>query len=83
MYISENTSQIGETSIEKIKQIEEPTYKIRAKVVEPTITEVDWSGYFEEINGTGVIRSYIEEYEKNLTVCFNLKDPTFNMFLVD
>jgi len=28
-------------------------------------------------NDSGVIRSYIEEYENNLTVCFNLTDPTY------
>lgn len=38
-----------------ITQTEEATDEIQEEVVEPIITEVDWSNYFEEINGAAVI----------------------------
>lgn len=54
-HVSENAAQTEETSIEKIEQIEETTDEFPEAVIEPTITEVDWSDYFEEINGAAVI----------------------------
>lgn len=53
--VSEEMNQTEETSIEKIMQTEEATDEIQEKVVEPIITEVDWSNYFEGINGAAVI----------------------------
>lgn len=52
---AENMSQTEEAPAEKITQTEESTDLIQKEAVEPMITEVDWSNYFEEINGAAVI----------------------------
>lgn len=55
MQVSEDMSQREEASTEQITQPEEAADEIQEEVVEPMITEVDWSDYFEEINGAAVI----------------------------
>lgn len=55
MQVSEDMSQRQDASTEKITQTEEAADEIHEEVVEPLITEVDWSNYFEEINGAAVI----------------------------
>ncbi|MCI8408025.1 MAG: class D beta-lactamase [Lachnospiraceae bacterium] len=55
MQVLEDNSQTEESSIEKKAQIEEETDESQEKVVEPMIMEVDWSDYFEKINGAAVI----------------------------
>lgn len=52
---SEDMSQTEEAPTEKITQTEESTDPIQEQEVESAITEVDWSNYFEEINGAAVI----------------------------
>lgn len=52
---SEDMSQTEEAPTEKITQTEEATDPIQEQEVESAITEVDWSNYFEEINGAAVI----------------------------
>ena len=52
---TKNTSQTEETSIDKPEQTEEATDNVQKEAAEPMITEVDWSDYFEEINGAAVI----------------------------
>lgn len=47
-HTSKNTSQMEESFMDTTEQIEEAT-------VEPIIMDVDWSDYFEEINGSAVI----------------------------
>ena len=47
-HTSKNTSQMEESFMDTTEQIEEET-------VEPIIMDVDWSDYFEEINGSAVI----------------------------
>lgn len=55
MQVWEDMSQRQDASTEKITQTEEAADEIHEEVVEPLITEVDWSNYFEEINGAAVI----------------------------
>lgn len=55
MQVSEEIPQMEESSLEKITQAKESAVTIQEEVVEPTISEVDWSNYFEEINGAVVI----------------------------
>lgn len=55
MQVSEDMSQREEASTEQITQPEQAADEIQEEVVEPMITEVDWSDYFEEINGAAVI----------------------------
>lgn len=55
MQVSEEANQVEEASTEKITKTEEATDEIQEEVAEPMITEVDWSNYFEEINGAAVI----------------------------
>lgn len=59
MLLSEETEQIEQTeesSADDILQIEEtPTDEIQEVIVEPMIEDMDWSNYFEGINGAAVI----------------------------
>lgn len=59
MPLSEETEQIEQTegsSADDILQIEEtPTDEIQEVIVEPMIEDMDWSNYFEGINGAAVI----------------------------
>lgn len=57
---SEDMSQTEEAPTEKITQTEESTDPIQEQEVESAITEVDWSNYFEEINGAAVIYDPVE-----------------------
>ena len=54
-HVSKNTSQMEESSIDKVAQTEEATNYFQEEATEPMIKEMDWSDYFEEINGTAVI----------------------------
>lgn len=55
MQVSEEVNQTEESVTEKMTQTEETTDEIQEETVEPTITEEDWSNYFEEMNGAAVI----------------------------
>lgn len=56
MPLSEETEQTEESSADDILQIEEtPTDEIQEVIVEPMIEDMDWSNYFEGINGAAVI----------------------------
>lgn len=59
MPLSEETEQIEQTeesSADDILQIEEtPTDEIQEVIVEPMIEDMDWSNYFDGINGAAVI----------------------------
>lgn len=55
MQVSEEVNQTEESVTEKMTQTEETTDEIQEEAVEPTITEEDWSNYFEEMNGAAVI----------------------------
>lgn len=75
--VSEEMNQTEETSIEKIMQTEEATDEIQEKVVEPIITEVDWSNYFEGINGAAVIYDPTENCYQvyNQELAFTRRSP--------
>lgn len=60
MQVSEEMNLTEKSSTEKMTQTEETTDEIQEEVVEPMITEVDWSNYFEEINGAAVIYDPVE-----------------------
>lgn len=55
MQMPEETGQMEETSVKKVTQIVETPNERQEKTVAPIITEVDWSNYFEEINGSAVL----------------------------
>lgn len=56
MQAPEEIIQIEESSTEEIPQIEETIAdEAQEEIVEPIIAEVDWSNYFDEINGAAVI----------------------------
>lgn len=56
MQAPEEIIQIEESSTEEIPQIEETIAdEVQEEIVEPIIAEVDWSNYFDEINGAAVI----------------------------
>lgn len=56
MPLSEETEQTEESSADDILQIEEtPTDEIQEVIVEPMIEDMDWSNYFDGINGAAVI----------------------------
>lgn len=74
---AEDMSQTEEALIEKITQTEEATDLIQKEAVEPMITEVDWSNYFEEINGAAVIYDPTENcyYIYNQELALNRRSP--------
>lgn len=54
--VSEEIIQIKETPIDEIQQTSETiTDEVQSETTEPIIEEVDWSGYFDGINGAAVI----------------------------
>lgn len=55
MQASEEMSQTEDASIEEIAKAEEAADEVQEEIVEPIIAEMDWSNYFEEINGAAVI----------------------------
>ena len=56
MQVPEEIIQIEESSTEEISQIAETIAdEVQEEIVEPIIAEVDWSNYFDEINGAAVI----------------------------
>ena len=61
MQMSEETTQIEDISTEEIPQIMETiTDEVQEEIAEPIIVEVDWSNYFDGINGAAVIYDPIE-----------------------
>ena len=74
---AEDMSQTEEAPAEKITQTEESTDLIQKEAVEPMITEVDWSNYFEEINGAVVIYDPTENcyYIYNQELALNRRSP--------
>lgn len=60
---SDKIAQVEEQSTEEMQQTEESIINEDAtqeKIAEPTVTEVDWSNYFDGINGAAVIYDPIE-----------------------
>ena len=54
--MSEEIIQIEETPIDELQQATEKTIdEIQPETIKPIIEEVDWSDYFDEINGAAVI----------------------------
>lgn len=54
--MSEEIIQIEETPIDELQQATETTIdEIQPETIKPIIEEVDWSDYFDEINGAAVI----------------------------
>ena len=54
--MSEEIIQIAETPIDGLQQPTETTIdEVQSETIEPIIEEVDWSDYFDEINGAAVI----------------------------
>lgn len=53
--VSEEMNPTDADSTEKTTQTEKATDEIQEETVKPMIAEVDWSDYFEEINGAAVI----------------------------
>ena len=61
MQTSVETTQIEDLSTEEIPQIMETiTGEIQEEIAQPIIVEVDWSNYFDGINGAAVIYDPIE-----------------------
>lgn len=56
MPLSEEIVQTEELSTDDISQIKEmPTDEVQEVIAEPRIEDIDWSNYFDGINGTAVI----------------------------
>lgn len=75
---SEETTQIEAPSIEDIPQIMETvTDEVQAKISEPIIAEVDWSNYFDGINGAAVIYDPMENCYQiyNQELAFTQRSP--------
>ena len=61
MQMSEETTQIEDLSTEEIPpKMETITDEVQEEIAEPIIVEVDWSNYFDGINGAAVIYDPIE-----------------------
>lgn len=55
LQVSEEMNSTEGESTEKTIQTEKATDEIQEEAVEPIVAEVDWSNYFEQINGAAVI----------------------------
>lgn len=84
MQTSEETTQIEDLSTEEIPQIMETiTDEVQEEIAEPIIVEVDWSNYFDGINGAAVIYDPIENcyqiYNQELSLTQRSPCSTFKI----
>lgn len=84
MQTSEETTQIEDLSTEEIPQIMETiTDEVQEENAEPIIVEVDWSNYFDGINGAAVIYDPIENcyqiYNQELSLTQRSPCSTFKI----
>ena len=82
--VSEEIIQIEETPIAKTQQTTETiTDEVQSETIEPITEEVDWSSYFDSINGAAVIydpsENYYQIYNQELALTRRSPCSTFKI----